>query len=1720
MHPGMRKVACSAMLVLVLGQAASASPLILFSFDEDEGQFTNAHRDAIRHAADLWAQWLDPAFDTTILLSAEARWDPDHDTAWASADHTFWSEMDVWQTTGQAAFRTGESGHMGRVGYSTTRDWYTGLDGQPGSGEADMVTTTLHEIGHLLGMTSSYRGGTTWGYHRGLSGRKLNHFDLFLRDMMGLAPTTGNSPFIVADPITFVGPAATAYHGQPVRIFAPDPDPDEGEFPNIAHPVETGGVMTYGGRTPSQHGLFDYEVGMFEDLGLRFAYPTQMQSRILWQDGWFQHNVWHNGANWGWGLPPTADVDVHIHKHDLSMDSYFIHVTKPVAARDLTIQGSTFSNQADIRILGQGELNVRSAQIGTGGSGNGRIYIYEFEGDSGRLNVEQELSVGHGRFGRLNVWNGGRAASATGVIGHTSDGFGRVEIAGEGSRWDNAGAFTAALAGTAYLDIFSGGVLSTGHAVAAANPGASATIDVTGTDSRWYASSINIAGTSSGPGGAAELTVGNHAAIRAGTVRAWAGGTIDVLADGILDVSFLDVQGGTVTQHAGGALSASNSGWTNFDGTVIGVDAGSVGTVRVNNGTLNSTRAFLSYLDGASANAEVAGLDGAWHIEGAMYVGYRHQAIMHVENRGQVTTLRTFLGRFTGSNATVNIISPDDNNRLVNPASAWINQQDFNVGYQGTGTLNVDVGGHLQTGSLAMGFAPPNDGLASSGTVRVAGGELVELGPPFHLVQFFPSRIDVTTTAWVGYDGVGQLDVLDGGQFHANQTRIGLNGSASGNVTVAGGGSHLETGTLVVGNAGTGFLTVSDGGHVQAGNTMIAQVPGSYGELRLRDEGTTFHASNLRVGGTADNPGGLAYLYIELDASAHVDGSVRVWNQGHVVLPAGQLHAQTLDVRGGFVELMHHAVLNLDNHLALADGSLLSIFDGQLHTASLATEPGATLDFTGGTITVAGGDAHFGHITSMQLDGTDPGNFPVYRFQDGADGVVQFGWRIAREADTFGHTTVMGVSDDGVRTTLRGTGGGGGADLYVGDRGAGSLQLLDGALADFADDLIVGGRDDGIGNALVSGVSGGYRATILANRRAEQSEVMVGGTDASDAVGGAGALIIRDGALVETTGHVYMGRTPGGEGIIIVGQSQGGYDAELRTPRSVLIGGDASQARGQGTLLLEDGGRVDAQESVHVWGTGLLSVTGGTLVTHSLIFEPDSELHFTGGTMIVSGVTSYGDAHCHCFISGIDTPTLEMVAGGLLETTATFRVAAASGESGRLRVIGYREMPAPIAPLPTRVRPADADAGDLVVGYAGHGMLEVADGGLVDFATAGHDVILARAGGSAAVSVSGTDRLHVPPRINPRLASTLRGRDVVLAAGDNADASLAVSDGGAVHATGDMLLAQGNGANAQLSIAGGVGAFLATVDVAGGLYAGITPTGQSTIGQSMIEIGPGGVLNVADETVLALSNAIRVDGGRFQSDSLVLARGHVQLTAGQMHLDTIDVIGSGTLDLDGGLASFRLASTDVLNSGAVITSPTAAPGTITIEGDYTQTAGTLRLDLAGTAAGIEHDHVQIDTILRGGGTLAVRLIDGFAPEPGDIFDLLSFSTVDTVFDHLDLPDLPQTLAWNIDALYTDGLLAVDIALLLGDMNLDGVVDTGDVAPFVQALTDPATYITQFGIDETTMITLGDINQDGAFDTGDVAAFVEVLVGNGSVPEPGSLALLGLGAMGLLRRGRA
>src|SRR5690606_38970037 len=84
--------------------------------------------------------------------------------------------------------------------------------------------------------------------------------------------------------------------------------------------------------------------------------------------------------------------------------------------------------------------------------------------------------------------------------------------------------------------------------------------------------------------------------------------------------------------------------------------------------------------------------------------------------------------------------------------------------------------------------------------------------------------------------------------------------------------------------------------------------------------------------------------------------------------------------------------------------------------------------------------------------------------------------------------------------------------------------------------------------------------------------------------------------------------------------------------------------------------------------------------------------------------------------------------------------------------------------------------------------------------------------------------------------------------------------------------------------------------------------------------------------------------------------------------------------------------------------PGASPGTLTIESDYPAEEGVLEVELAGHAPGDEHDRLVVTGEARLGGTLRLLLLDGFVPQTGDRFTIVTAAGVAGTFAALDLPD--------------------------------------------------------------------------------------------------------------------
>lgn len=187
---------------------------------------------------------------------------------------------------------------------------------------------------------------------------------------------------------------------------------------------------------------------------------------------------------------------------------------------------------------------------------------------------------------------------------------------------------------------------------------------------------------------------------------------------------------------------------------------------------------------------------------------------------------------------------------------------------------------------------------------------------------------------------------------------------------------------------------------------------------------------------------------------------------------------------------------------------------------------------------------------------------------------------------------------------------------------------------------------------------------------------------------------------------------------------------------------------------------------------------------------------------------------------------------------------------------------------------------------------------------------------------------------------------------------------------------------------------------------------------------------------------------------------------------------SGAGEIDGG--------GNVLFLGAV----TPGPGPQVVDYDV-QVAlrpnSDLKIEIGGTQLG-QYDRLNVGGDLTlSGGELSVAVINGFVPEPGDSFVIADVDgNIDGTFGGLPSNSIfTSDDGFEFEIVYdTDSdqvvLIAQEPAILLGDVNMDGIVNLLDVAPFVAAITTG------------TFVAEADINQDGNVDLLDVAPMVDIL----------------------------
>jgi T5SS/PEP-CTERM-associated repeat protein len=591
------------------------------------------------------------------------------------------------------------------------------------------------------------------------------------------------------------------------------------------------------------------------------------------------------------------------------------------------------------------------------------------------------------------------------------------------------------------------------------------------------------------------------------------------------------------------------------------------------------------------------------------------------------------------------------------------------------------------------------------------------------------------------------------------------------------------------------------------------------------------------------------------------------------------------------------------------------------------------------------------------------------------------------------------------------------------------------------------------------------------------------------------------GSTLDILGSILtVGSAAGGSGAINIGTTSSGAVFTTGTglftinaTGTVNVGSSttAGTLNANGNVALNTAGGMGGTGAViNVNGAGSIFTQSGTTtltVGHAssgtaainigTVFGGSGAIFTTGTELITinkTGTVNVG--------SNLSTGTLNAmgdvsIVGGKLYVAEGSTFAMASGKTMTIQNSGtFGTHGIYSADAPYTVTGADSiwyNSGELHVGSTGTGSLRIEAGGdVANYSEYGHNYygrVGANAGSNGTVTVNGA-------------GSTWGNNSLYV--GFDGTGTLRIEDGGKV-------------SNYYFGIPDNYGVIGANAGSNGTVT--VTGAGSSWTNIGSFYVGAAGTGTLAIEAGGAVSNNLGYVGYVAGGDGTVTVTGagSTWTNSGNLY---VGLGGAGSLTVsDGGTVQAANLIVGALGevhgdgnivgdvqSGGLV-SPGASPGTLHINGNYTQAAaGKLLMEMAGTTPGTQFDTLAVT----GGsatlaGTLDVDLLS-FTPAPGNAFQIISASGgVSGTFGTVLLPTLTGA---NWQLLYGPNSVSLRVALL-GDYNFNGTVDGGDYVIWRKTLNQTGTFL------------LADGNRNGQIDTDDYnvwrAHFGQTLPGAGS-----------------------
>ena len=1162
------------------------------------------------------------------------------------------------------------------------------------------------------------------------------------------------------------------------------------------------------------------------------------------------------------------------------------------------------------------------------------------------------------------------------------------------------------------------------------------------------------------------------------------------------------LQGSSVTQQVGAPVRALGSQvWGNNGGTGGLSLTGNVGVGNVSDGT--PTNLTLDF--------------GAAPLSfGALQVGFSDA------NTAAPATI-------TQNAGTVTVATLSLGSRTLNQFGEVAKQAGGDYVLNG-GTLTV-TGAVSSTGLSGGGKGSPfvgNRFTFNGGTLRAAkDGNLLGV-VPFLTAQSGGAFVDTNgfnVELGKALDGPGALTKLGNGTLTLSTSPSSNAAGFDSNAYV--GGTNVNAGTLrLAGNAAlpfAGMTTIAFGAKLDVNDTAQAV-------SRLAGQGSvvsTAGGGTLRVGagaGLGDAFGGTITGTLGLEKIAFSPGV-----RGTLILTNSNPYSGPTTVTDGTLTLASGGEIGNTSAVNVNGGTLRVNAGGFVQTAA-ATVAGGTAVLNGGAINSTGPVAvNAANATAatpvLQLDS---GNLNAFA------------------GETVGNAFAGTVNQTGGTNSITG-----GLALGASATGAGTYNQSGGTV--LAGSATVGGAGTGAFNLSAGTATLGALAVAAGGNG---SIAQTGGTvNASSITLGNGGVatytLAGNTPALNASGNVTVGSTSGAT----VTQSAG----SVNVTGERFIVGQATATDAVGTYTLSAGSLATRSSGIGVGGTGVVNQSGGTWTTggNPLIVGGDI---FTGntttgrGTLNLSGGTlTSGTTYVGLNGAGVVNQT-----GGLFDTTTSrvnFGIIASDSGTytlagGTLKTVGFQRF--------VGTATLNLDGGTLQAGASGTDFLQ------------GLTAANVRRGG-AILDTAGSNITVAQPLLHDAALNTLadggltkRGNGTLVLTGDNTYNGGTTVDGGILSvdrdaelgaAAGTVTLASGG----KLAITGANFATARTFNLNSGTLA---PAAGSTISYNGATLnggflGAGGTHALNDGSTLngtaASLGSVLTTAGSVSFNSATL-RGRTTVNAGSTVAATDTVLsGAGTLNVGGTINALGFESNGVinLNPGGTLAT-TVAPivlggGSRTFVGAKTAHGGTIT---AGAGATIEvngallvNNGTQAGTLdanfgslVKGAGTFgSVNVTDGGTFSPGNSPGTATVSG-DFTFGaggsyQFELNTAAAAPGTGQDFIDIGGLLSIEggttpnsrftIALVTLD-SADGPAALTDFDPskdYSYALATAAGGIAGFDPAEFALNTAGFANAFGG--TFSVSQSGNTLLLNyKAVPEPSSLALLGLGGLALRRRRRA